>query len=67
MANFLRFVASITISAWGSMMVLLGFTQGEFLWVAVGGAVATAGIPLLASNPLAAGFLYPEEGQPDRH
>ena len=58
----IRFVASLAISVWGLVMVLLGIAQGYFLWIAVGLVVGGIGLPLLASNPMVADRLYPKSG-----
>ena len=65
MLSLIRSVTSVAILAWAGMMILLGFAQGEAMWVVVGLAIGGVGIPLLASNPLAANLLYPSKGQPE--
>jgi hypothetical protein len=55
----LRFVASLIVSLWGLVMVVLGIVQGSLLWIPLGLAVLVVGLPLLASNPLATSRLYP--------
>jgi hypothetical protein len=54
-----RVVTSVIVSVWGLVMVLLGLGQGQLLWIPLGLAVLAVGIPLLASNPIAAPRLYP--------
>lgn len=58
----IRFVASLTILAWGLSMVVLGILNAFFLWIAVGLVVTGVGLPLLASHPWAASRLYPKSG-----
>jgi hypothetical protein len=58
----LRFFTSLAILLWGGSMVMLGMFRGEFLWCAIGTAVAGVGIPLLGSHPWAAPLLYPGRG-----
>ncbi len=58
----IRFVASLAILTWGLVMVLMGILNGFFLWIAIGGAIMTVGIPLLGSHPWAAARLYPKSG-----
>lgn len=59
MLYLVRVVASLSIALWGLVMVLLGVVNQVDLWVPLGLAVIVAGLPLLASHPLAAGWLYP--------
>ena len=60
----LRFVASIAVTTWGLAMILLSILNGTFIWVLVGLPVAVVGLPLLASNRLAAARLYPVRNRP---
>lgn len=62
MSTTIRFIASVAISAWGLVMVLMGILNGFFEWIAVGLVVTGVGLPLLASNPLVATRLYPTTG-----
>ncbi len=62
MSTTIRFIASVAISAWGLVMVLMGILNGFFEWIAVGVVVTGVGLPLLASNPLVANRLYPTNG-----
>ena len=62
MSTTIRFIASIAISAWGLVMVLLGLLNGFFEWIAIGLVVTGVGLPLFASNPLVAKRLYPSNG-----
>ena len=64
MLHAAQFLASLAISAWGLGMIVLGLVGGMFLWVLLGAAVSVVGIPLLASNPLAAAHLYPPRTPP---
>jgi hypothetical protein len=57
--GFVRFLTSLLIAAWGLAMILLGLANRVVLWVPLGLAVLIVGLPLLASNPLAARRLYP--------
>lgn len=43
-------------------MVILGILNGFFLWIALGVIIIAIGLPLLASNPLFEGRLYPKSG-----
>ena len=57
-----RFLASLAISIWGLMMVVLGILNAFFLWIAVGLVVTGVGLPLLGSHPWVASRLYPKSG-----
>ena len=65
MSTTIRFVASVAISAWGLVMVLMGILNGFFEWIAIGLVVTGVGLPLLASNPLVTTRLYPTNGNMD--
>lgn len=57
-----RFIASVAITVWGLLMVLLGIVNGMFLWILLGLAVTAVGLPLLGSNPWMTPRLYPLRG-----
>lgn len=62
MSFLIRFVASLAISTWGLVMVLMGVLNGFFLWIAIGLVVTAVGVPLLGSHPWVADRLYPKSG-----
>jgi len=57
-----RFAASVAITAWGLLMLILGIVNAVFLWVVLGVVIMAVGLPLLASHPWLTPRLYPMRG-----
>ncbi|MEW6270483.1 MAG: hypothetical protein AB1689_14425 [Thermodesulfobacteriota bacterium] len=60
-----RFAASVAITVWGLLMVVLGIVNATFLWAVLGVVITAVGLPLLASHPSMTPRLYPLRGSID--